>query len=97
MSGAPTFSMSALHYTVEDLTQETRGSMHTINLMERDFVTLNIDLKQRGVGGDDSWSSTPHSQYCILPREYSFVVRLSPLVGTEDPGSVSKREYEREP
>jgi beta-galactosidase len=97
VSGAPTFSMSALHYTVEDLTQETRGSMHTIDLMERDFITLNIDLKQRGVGGDDSWSSTPHSQYCILPREYSFAVRLSPLVGTEDPGSVRKRQYEREP
>jgi len=65
--------------------------MHTIDLKERDFVTLNLDVKQRGVGGDDSWGSTPHSQYCILARDMSFSLRFSPLGGKDDPSQVSKR------
>jgi beta-galactosidase len=90
-TGLPLFGMSALYYTIDDLTQESRGSMHTIDLVERNFITLNLDLKQRGVGGDDSWWSTPHSQYCIYPQDYSFRVRLSPLTGKEDPAERSKR------
>lgn len=89
--GEPQFGMSALPFSIEDLTQEKRGSMHTIDLKERDFVTLNLDLKQRGVGGDDSWGSTPHSQYCILARNASFSLRLSPLRAQDDPALVSKR------
>lgn len=91
--GEPLFGMSALPFTIEDLTQDKRGSMHTIDLKERDFVTLNLDLKQRGVGGDDSWWSTPHSQYCILARDMSFSLRLSPLGAKDDPSQVSKRNY----
>jgi len=91
--GEPQFGMSALPFTVEDLTQEKRGSMHTIDLKERDFVTLNLDLKQRGVGGDDSWGATPHSQYCILARDASFSVRFSPLGRQDDPAQVSKRSF----
>ncbi len=93
-SGAPTFGMSALHYTVDDLTQENRGSMHTIDLVKRDCVVLNLDLKQRGLGGDDSWGATPHSQYCILPHTASFTLRLAPLNVNDDAGLVSKLRYE---
>lgn len=91
--GMPLFGMSALPFTIDDLTQEKRGSMHTIDLKERDFVTLNLDLKQRGVGGDDSWWSTPHSQYCILARDTSFSLRFSPLGGKDDPAELSRRTY----
>jgi beta-galactosidase len=91
--GMPLLSMSALHYTVEDLTQESRGTRHTIDLVKRDFVTLNLDLKQRGVGGDDSWGAKPHSQYCLPGMSYSYAFRLSPLAKGDDPILVSKKTY----
>ena len=39
---------------------------------------LNIDLRQRGVGGDNSWGGLPHDQYRMLHKKYtySYVIRL---------------------
>jgi beta-galactosidase len=90
--GQPLLSLSALPYTVEDLTQDKRGTRHTIDLAPRDFVTLCLDLKQRGVGGDDSWGATPHAPYCLPARDYTCWFRLRPLQAGEDPGAVARRE-----
>ena len=59
----------------------TKKQQHPINLKPRHEVYLNIDLKQRGVGGDNSWGALPHQQYRLLDDKYtySFIVRL---VGT---------------
>ena len=78
--GKPLFGFSALNYTNEDLTQEKRGSMHPTDLTKRNFVFVNIDYKQMGVGGDDSWGAPVHAKYCILPQpaEWGFVIK--PLV-----------------
>lgn len=48
---------------------------HTYDIKERDLVQLNIDLAQRGVGGDDSWYALPQDNYLIkgdIPHTYSF-------------------------
>ncbi|MCG2460722.1 DUF4981 domain-containing protein [Flavobacteriaceae bacterium F89] len=48
---------------------------HTYDIEERDLVQLNIDLAQRGVGGDDSWYALPQDNYLIkgdIPHTYSF-------------------------
>lgn len=79
VAGYPMFSGSALRFTTEDLTQEKRGSRHSNELKPRDFVSLCIDLKQRGVGGDDSWGATPHAQYCLPVRPYSHTIRIRPF------------------
>lgn len=92
--GMPLLSLSALHYTIEDLTQESRGTRHTIDLQKKDFVALNFDLKQRGVGGDDSWGAKPHAQYCLLGVSYSFQFRLSPVTRGDDLSVISRRKYE---
>ena len=41
------------------------ASKHTIDIKEQDLVQLNIDLGQRGLGGDDSWYSKPQEEYQI--------------------------------
>jgi beta-galactosidase len=41
------------------------SSKHTIDIKEQDLVQLNIDLGQRGLGGDDSWYSKPQEEYQI--------------------------------
>jgi beta-galactosidase len=91
IAGAPVVSLSALRYTPEDLTQESRGSRHTIDLTKRDFVSVCVDLRQRGVGGDDSWGASPHSQYCVLPVDQTFEFRLLPIAAGMDPGTVGRR------
>ena len=71
--GNPTLSACALHYTTDDL----EGQRHLWEVPRRDFVTLNLDWKQMGIGGDDGWGTRPHEEYMIhcVPQSYSFTLR----------------------
>jgi len=77
--GIPFLSASALPYTNEDLTQESRGSMHEWELVEQEFISVNLDFKQRGVGGDNSWRAKPHPQYRLEDKEYDYEFWFIPL------------------
>jgi beta-galactosidase len=93
--GLPTLCFSALPYATEDLTQESRGTKHPTDLVERDFIELHIDLNQTGVGGDDSWGARPLEKYTLLPKEYSYSFRLRPfLPENESPVTLSKQKFE---
>ena len=67
-------SMSAWPYTEENI----ENAKHTNKLKPADYITLNIDLVQMGVGGNDSWSdvAAPLEQYQIKaqPYHYSFYI-----------------------
>ena len=71
-TGQGLLSVSALPYTTDDL----QGPKHPYQMTRRDFVTVNIDALQMGVGGDDSWGRQPHSQYRIKPVARSYAFRL---------------------
>jgi beta-galactosidase len=79
VTGLPFLSWSALYFTQEDLSQERRGNKHINDLQKRDFISLNLDYKQMGVGGDTSWGAWPHGQYRLPPKEYSYSFSLSPI------------------
>ncbi len=52
-------------------------SKHTIDIKEQDLVQVNIDLKQRGLAGDDSWYSKPQKKYQTMgskTHRYSFLL-----------------------
>jgi beta-galactosidase len=42
-------------------------------------IYVNIDLKQRGVGGDNSWGAAPHAQYLLTADNYTYGYTLSPV------------------
>ncbi len=42
---------------------------------------MNLDYRQMGVGGDDSWGAWPHAQYRLPARAYGYKFRLEPLRG----------------
>ncbi|MBS7566778.1 DUF4981 domain-containing protein [Mucilaginibacter sp. Bleaf8] len=71
-------SMSALHYRDSDLDDgDKRHQRHAADLIARPQTQLNIDYKQMGVGGIDSWHSRPMAKY-QLPfgnYQYSFMIR----------------------
>ena len=92
--GMPVVSLSALPYTNEALTQKERGSIHFVELPEDDLISLNIDYKQMGVGGDNSWGARTHPEYRLPAKTYSFSFRLSPIDVYDDPMSLSKMSYQ---
>lgn len=51
-------------------------SKHSDDVVQRDFVTWNIDLLQMGVGGDNSWGAPVHDAYRIKPVEYRYAFVL---------------------
>lgn len=71
--GCPTLSACALHYTTADL----EGKRHLWEVPRRDFVTLNLDYRQMGIGGDDGWGARPHNEFQIRcePARYRFCLR----------------------
>lgn len=70
-------SMSAWPYTQKNIEQ----AKHTIDLKEAGYVTLNIDLLQMGVGGNDSWSDVaePLEQYRVKSQGYHYSFYIVPL------------------
>ena len=70
-------SMSAWPYTEENINL----AKHTNELHEAGFITLNIDMKQMGVGGNTSWpnDAAPIEKYQIIARPYHYSFWLLPL------------------
>ena len=89
-SGKPLLDFSALPYTPEDLTLESRGAKHPSDIEKRNFTTVTLDYAQMGVGGDDSWGAKPHPQYQIPAKAYSYSFRLRPLGPSDDAMALSK-------
>ncbi len=73
--GKPAFDFSVWPYSQKDLA----SSSHSHEMPKRENFTLNIDYKQKGLGGTDSWGSKPLFQYTLPPKQkYSYGFRISP-------------------
>jgi len=93
--GQPLLSANALHYTTEDLFCATqKENFYRYLLPERDTVTLDLDLKQRGLGGDNSWGAMPHEEFRLNVWPVSFRYRLKVLQGGENPIALAKQPVE---
>jgi beta-galactosidase len=69
-------SVSAWPYSMEDLAKAT----HDFALPRRDFITVNLDHLQMGVGGDNSWGLPVNDPYRIWPDKiYEWSFTVSPI------------------
>lgn len=70
--GAWNFPQSDLEYVPAMIERRHGGSIEP-----RDMVTLNIDHRMMGVGGDNTWGAQVHPEYTISPKEtrYGFTMR----------------------
>ena len=75
VKGDPTFEFSATHYSLENLTK----ARHTTDIEDAPFTTLNIDLRQAGLGGDNSWAPRTHPEYQLRSGKYSFSYIIRPV------------------
>ena len=95
IKGEPLISFSAHYNTIEDFDDGLRPNnpgekvgtrkriikkqRKPIDVPKRDFISLNIDLKQMGVGGDNSWGARTLPKYTINPGNYTYSFTISPV------------------
>jgi beta-galactosidase len=85
----PTLAVSAWPYTQEAL----ENAHHTYELLTSDNLTVNLDMAQTGVGGDNSWGARTHQQYTLWPKPYTYRFLLRPLGRGEDMEEVAQRPW----
>ena len=82
VAGTQLLSFSAHHQYNRDFDAgNTKKQRHTTDIIKRDFVNINIDYGQTGVGGDDSWSprAWAHEKYRIQPENLKYTYTISPI------------------
>lgn len=78
-----TFNFSAWNHSLWDLDEEIeksklldignfkKGGKTPLDIPVRDYIWVNIDYRQRGLGGDNSWGRKPYDQYLLKKGKYS--------------------------
>ena len=72
--GAWCFTQSEIDYV-----PSWKERRHGGSIVKGDFVTLNIDYKMMGVGGDNTWGAKVHPEYTISPEPMHFSFTLIPI------------------
>ncbi|RPH94450.1 MAG: DUF4981 domain-containing protein, partial [Calditrichaeota bacterium] len=75
VTGEPLFEFSTTFYTLQNLT----AGKHITDIVDAPYTTLNIDYRQAGLGGDDSWNPRTHPEYQLSDRFYRFSYRIKPI------------------
>ncbi len=103
--GLPLLSVSAHHQIMEDFESPDRTDgrgkaglkmirRHINDVQPRDLTSINVDYKQQGVGGDDSWGAWTHDEYRLREKAYSYSFRICPLRAGEKPVEKAKISYQ---
>ena len=73
ITGDPTFNFNIQDYS--DVSLNESKTTHTLIRGEKTY--LHIDLKQMGLGGDDSWSPRVHKEFLVKNKVYQYSFTLS--------------------
>lgn len=86
IEGLQPLSVSAMPYRSEDLDPGLgmKKQMHYSDIEPRREVVLNVDLAQRGLGGDNSWGLSPHDQYRLTADRYEYGYIIRPINPAEE-------------
>lgn len=73
--------VSAWNFPMQDIMYipSTVKNIHGGSIVKKDMVWLNIDYKQMGVGGDNTWGAQTHPEYTITPTAQSYSFKLIPV------------------
>lgn len=73
IEGEPVINFTSHDYSPENL----NDSKTSHNLIRGDKTYLNIDYKQMGLGGDDSWSPRVHKEFLLQDKVYNYSFSIS--------------------
>jgi len=86
IAGCPEFEFSASHFTSDDLYR----AFHTNELTRRDEITLNLDVRQRGLGGASCGPDTL-PEYRVRGGTHHLDFLMRPFAPrTHDPGLLAR-------
>ncbi|MFT7008881.1 MAG: beta-galactosidase [Colwellia sp.] len=67
------FHFSVSQFDQQQLTQ----AKHDNELMAKQQLYINIDHKHMGIGGDDSWSPSVHSEFVLTDKKYNYQLMMT--------------------
>jgi beta-galactosidase len=74
-TGMPLLYFSAWPFAAQELERRK----HPFEIVKSKDITVNLDYRQMGVGGDDSWGAWPHTEYRLPAKPYQYKFRLEPV------------------
>ncbi|WP_423128594.1 glycoside hydrolase family 2 TIM barrel-domain containing protein [Gaoshiqia sp. Z1-71] len=100
--GEPLLEVSAHHNIMEDFESPERTDgrhengvrplqRHTTDVKPRELTSVNINYKQMGVGGDNSWGAWTHDQYRLTDKQYRYSFRMKAINGNDKPAQLAKQ------
>jgi hypothetical protein len=102
-------SLNASHFTLDDYDhgfsdptnisangniRTSKQQKHTIDMIPRDLIHIDVDHLHMGVGGIDSWGSQPLSKHQIEPKNYRYGFTLFPISPESNPIQINLDELE---
>ena len=70
-----------------------KENRHTIDMVEKNLVQLDIDHLQMGVGGEDSWGSQPMEEYQLKPKKYIYHFSMQLIEPSDEPRNIYKNSF----
>lgn len=80
-TGASEISTGVLHFDMKhlDFDKDAKVNVHGGSMTNEPLIWWNIDAKQTGVGGDNSWGAEAHPQYRLPYHDYTYSFTLRPV------------------
>jgi beta-galactosidase len=102
--GTQLLEVSAHHNIMEDFESPERSdgrqvdgvpvvNRHITDVKPRDLTSVNIDYRQMGVGGDNSWGAVTHDEYRLTAKEYSYSFRMRAITAKDKASDLSKLKF----
>jgi beta-galactosidase len=83
IKGQPLVDFSAWPFAMSELEHVDRptrkGHDHSIEIEMSKDITVNLDYKQMGVGGDNSWGALQHANYRLSDSHYEYGFSVEPI------------------
>jgi beta-galactosidase len=82
-TGMPLLSFSAWPFRMSELEHEKTpvnlGHRHSAEIVPSEDITVNLDDRQMGVAGDDSWGAPVHKEFSLPAQRYEYTFLLEPV------------------
>ncbi|MBK1875482.1 glycoside hydrolase family 2 TIM barrel-domain containing protein [Pelagicoccus mobilis] len=77
--GNELISFGASYQDKDDMDSNKKQQLHPYQIPERDRLFLNIDFRQRGVGGTNSWGESPLYKFTLPWIDYRYQFSIAPF------------------
>ena len=71
---------TVLQFTAHDYTDEDiENARHEHEITRRDFIEIQLDHQQMGIGGDNAWGAEVHEKYWVKAKPYRYTIAIQAI------------------